>query len=294
MSRFKSGYVGIIGLPNTGKSTLLNKLTGRKIAITTPKPQTTRTRIPGIVNGENYQIVFVDTPGVQKRSGVLYSFMADLVEKTMKDVDLVLHLIDGTSLPSPSDEEICESIKKLNKPALLAINKIDKIKKSRVLPLIDHFNKFSAYFHIVPISALTGENMDELIKCILELLPEGERLFPEDVIAGVTERFIAGEIIREKIINNTGEEIPYSTAVTVEEFKERDDGIYIRANIHVEKNSQKGILIGKDGSMIKKIGILAREDLEQNFGKKVYLDLWVCVTKNWTRSSRFLRETMGS
>ncbi len=287
---FKSGYVGIIGLPNTGKSTLLNRIVGRKIAIVTPKPQTTRNKIAGIHTTDECQMVFVDTPGIQHRKGLIYKIMADIVEKVMADVDVILHLIDATKEPSLTDEDVARRICSLKRSAVLALNKIDTLKKSKVLPLIDHFSRFGAYQHYVPISALTGENVDRLLDVLREMLPEGPPFYPPEDASDITERFVAAEIIREKIINNTGEEIPYSTAVTIEEFRESDNKIYIRAEIHVEKSSQKGIIIGRDGSMIKRIGTLAREDLEANFGRKVYLDLWVKVTKNWTRSEHFLRQ----
>lgn len=289
---FKSGFIGIIGRPNVGKSTLLNSIIGEKIAITTHKPQTTRNKIMGIKNIENGQLIFLDTPGIHKATTALNQFMVATATDTFRNADILLFLVDATESVHRDDTFIIDSLRKIRLPVILIINKIDLVRKKNILPIIDEFQHLFRFADIIPISAMTCDGIPVLIKEIWKLLPEGPQYFPEDMTTDRTERFIAAEIIREKIIILTHQEIPYTTAVVVNSFKEDNEKNLIRmqATINVAKDSQKGILIGKKGSKLKEIGTRARLDMEKFFAARVYLELFVRVQKDWTHDARMLKE----
>ncbi|MDX9822123.1 MAG: GTPase Era [Syntrophales bacterium] len=291
---FKSGFIGIVGRPNVGKSTLLNALVGERIAITTRKPQTTRNRITGIRNlkGERPgQMIFLDTPGIHRARTPLNRAMVETALEAFGASDVVLLLIEAQGLHA-DDRYILETMKDRPAPVVLVINKIDAVEKKNLLPLIDEAQRLREFVEIIPLSALTGDGIDILTDALWKLLPEGPVYFPEDMMTDRSERFIAAEMIREKITTLTHKEIPYATAVVVDTFKE-DEGknlIRIQATIHVEKDSQKGILIGRKGAMLKEIGTQARLEMERFFAAKVFLELFVRVQKNWTQDARMLRE----
>ncbi|MEK6540456.1 MAG: GTPase Era [Deltaproteobacteria bacterium] len=288
---FKSGFVSIIGRPNAGKSTLLNSILGEKVVIVSEKPQTTRNKIRGIKNMENAQIVFLDTPGIHQAKGHLNEFMVKEAMSALEDMDIIIYLVEATG--KIKDELfIIESLKKVRCPVLLGINKIDMVRKDSILPLMDEYSSAYPFREIIPLSARKGEGMDELFRCIVELLPEGPKYFTEDILTDQTERFVVAEIVREKVFELTREEIPYSTAVIVERFKENPGKgiISISATINVERDSQKGIIIGKGGAMLKEIGTRARIDIERLLGTKVYLELFVRVRKDWTKDAKSLKE----
>jgi GTP-binding protein Era len=289
---FKSGFVGIIGKPNVGKSTLLNCIIGEKVAITSHKRQTTRNRIMGIYNSNEGQIVFLDTPGIHKATSPLNRYMVSAAVSTFGDVDIILFLVDADDPFGAEDALIVESLATVTVPVILVINKIDLIGKERLLPFIDDLRHRHSFEDIVPVSALGGRNVDIVMTAIWKLLPEGPKYFPDDMYTDSSERFIAAEIIREKVMTLTHQEIPYSTAVVVESFKEdeRTKLIRIGAVINVEKNSQKGIIIGKRGSMLKEIGKQSRLEMERFFGTRIYLELFVKVSKDWTKNERKLKE----
>jgi GTP-binding protein Era len=289
---FKSGFVGIIGKPNVGKSTLLNRIIGEKVAITSHKRQTTRNRIMGIYNSDEGQIVFLDTPGIHKATSPLNRYMVSAAVSTFGDVDIILFLVDADDPFGAEDALIVESLATVTVPVILVINKIDLIGKERLLPFIDDLRHRHSFEDIVPVSALGGRNVDIVMTAIWKLLPEGPKYFPDDMYTDSSERFIAAEIIREKVMTLTHQEIPYSTAVVVESFKEdeRTKLIRIGAVINVEKNSQKGIIIGKRGSMLKEIGKQSRLEMERFFGTRIYLELFVKVSKDWTKNERKLKE----
>ena len=291
MSTSRSGFIAIIGAPNVGKSTLLNQLLGQKVAITSEKPQTTRHRILGVVHLPEAQLIFLDTPGIHRARGTLNMRMVEVAMKVMVDVDLVVFLTDATNPDNPSDGIILKSLRMKNLPVILGINKVDLVEKESLLPQIEQWQKAYPFRAVVPISALELIQLDELLAEMVAVLPEGPRYYPEETVTDQTERFIAAEIIREKVFRLTGEEIPYAVAVTVESFKKRTDKdiVDIHAAIHVERDSQKGIIIGKAGRMLKRIGERAREDIERMVGHKVFLKLWVRVQKNWTRDERAIR-----
>ncbi len=289
----KSGMVAIAGPPNAGKSTLMNVLLGQKISIVTPKPQTTRNRILGVVNGEGYQIVLIDTPGLHKANQPLNKEMVRIASESLTDVDAILFLLD-VSLPMHLEEkkqkELSGYLDKSNAPSLLVLNKTDLIDKRKLLPLMKKCRKIFPFEAILPISAKLAEGTDDLVQEILNLLPEGPRYFPDDIPTDATERFLVGEIIREKVFLMTGQEIPYSTAVMIDSFKEQARLITIHASIVVERSSQKGIVIGKGGHKLKSIGTASRRDIEKMVGQKVLLKLWVKVKKNWSHNESFLKE----
>jgi len=289
---FKSGFIGIIGRPNVGKSTLLNVIIGEKIAITTHKPQTTRNRIMGIKNIESGQLIFLDTPGIHKATTPLNQFMVATATDTFRSADILLLLVEAAEGVHRDDQLIIDSLKNVRLPVILLINKIDLVRINNILPFIDQLQRLFPFSEIIPISALTGDGISILIEQIWKLLPEGPRYFPDDVMTDRTERFIAAEIIREKIILFTHQEIPYTTAVVVDSFKEDEEKnlIRIQATINVAKDSQKGILIGKKGAMLKEIGTRARLDMEKFFASKIYLELFVRVSKDWTHDARMLKE----
>ncbi len=286
---FKSGFVGIIGAPNVGKSTLLNAILGEKVAITTPKPQTTRTQIRGILTGENFQIVFVDTPGIHLPRKLLNKKLVETAEKAVEDVDVLLFLVDVTNRNRREEFAIIELIKRLKKPVILVLNKIDKVAKENILPMIDEMSKMYPFEAVIPISAKYVDGIDRLIEEILKLLPEGPQYYDSTTITDQSKEHIVEELIREKIFLLAKQEIPYSTAVKVEEMEEDEKMVRIRAVIYVERPSQKGIIIGKRGKFIKKVGTYARMDLEHLWGKKVFLDLWVKVLKDWSKDEKQLR-----
>lgn len=290
MSFIKSGFVCIIGRPNVGKSTLLNRFVGRKVAIVSDKPQTTRNRIMGIYTTEEAQVVFIDTPGIHKPHHKLGEYMIRVAQSTLEEVDLVLYVVDASVKPGAGEEYILSQLRKVSTPIILVLNKVDLIKKQELLPLIQWFSQRTTPAHILPLSALKGENLDELTGLILEYLPEGPRYYPAEMVTDQPERFVAGEIIREKVLRLTREEVPHSVAVLVEEMETRSNQVlYIAAAIYVERDSQKGILIGKSGRMLKDIGQQARQELELIFGNRVYLDLWVKVRREWRDDEAFLR-----
>ncbi len=291
MMSFRSGFVSIIGRPNAGKSTLLNSILGEKVSIVSPKPQTTRNVIRGIKNIEDCQIVFLDTPGIHKGRGLLNEFMVKAALQSLKDVDAVIYLVEAGRI-SGDDRFIIEGLKKLDCPVILGINKIDTIDKREALPLIDTFSKLFTFKDIVPISALKGDGVDTLLKIVSGLLPEGPKYFPDDILTDQPERFVVAEIVREKVFRFTHEEVPYSTAVAVERFEEKKGGslVSISATITVERDSQKAIVIGKKGVMLKKIGTAAREDIEKLLGARVFLELFVRVQEEWTKKPGALKE----
>ena len=288
---FKSGYVAIAGTPNAGKSTLLNRMLGEKISITSKKPQTTRNRILGVLHRPEVQIVFFDTPGVFEAHDQLNVRIVEAALSAVGDADLILVVID-VSHPQPNAERfLVKQLQRQTRPAVLALNKIDLIDKTHVLKSLDKWTKAYEFKEIVPISALKGIQIEELIAAMAGLLPHGPPYFPEDALTDATERFIAAELIREQIFRLTGEEIPYATAVTLDTFKEIKSGrqVNIEATIHLERGSQKGIVIGKKGSKLKQIGTRSREQIEHMLGCKVYLKLFVRVQKNWRRDTRAIR-----
>jgi len=289
---FKSGFTGIIGKPNVGKSTLLNSIVGQKIAITTHKPQTTRNRITGIRNLGNAQIIFVDTPGLHKAKSPLAKSMVNAAREVLSEVDVVMLLVDAQSGIRADDLDIIASLKETGTPAIAVINKIDAVRKEDILPMIEELSRLFPFKEIVPVSAIKNFNVERLEQVIAGYLPEGPQLFPEDMITDVSERFIAAEIVREKVTLLTHEEIPYSTAVVVDFFKEDETKnlIRIQAVIQVEKDSQKGIIIGKKGAKLKEIGRQARLEMERFFAARVYLELFVRARKDWTQSDAMLQE----
>ena len=288
---FKSGYVSIIGEPNVGKSTLLNAMMGEKLAIVTPKPQTTRNRITGIVTTDSHQIIFLDTPGVLTPKYRLQEQMVKAAYTAITDADLVLYMIDANRLNSGIEEKILDELKKAAQQVILVINKIDLIPNPTLLPIIaSHQEKFP-FLEIIPTSATTSDGVPQLRESLLKYLPEGPPYFPPDQISDLPERFFVSETIREKIFLRTSQEIPYASSVVVEEFKERPNGkIYISAMLYVERQSQKGILVGKGGRTIKRIGQLAREEIEQFLETTVFLDLRVSVKADWRRDERKLKD----
>jgi GTPase len=289
--------VAIVGPPNAGKSTLMNHFLGQKISIVTPKPQTTRNRIVGIVNEQEYQIVFLDTPGLHQSREPLNIEMVKIAMDSLAEVDLVLFLVD-VSLPLPTKQkedrqaELVSYFRQIKGPAIMVLNKIDLIDRKLVLPMIEAYSGLFPFKAIIPVSALRDDGLDRLRKEILELLPLGPRLFPEDIPTDASERFLCAEIIREKVFLLTGQEVPYSTAVLIESFKEDETKhlVTIHAAIVVDRDSQKGIVIGKGGQKLKSIGTAARKDMEALVGGKILLKLWVKVHRNWSQDKHFLKE----
>jgi len=289
---FKSGFVSIIGAPNVGKSTLLNRLVGEKIAIISPKPQTTRNRILAVKTTAEYQVVFLDTPGIHQAKGELNLAMVRTAMATLSTVDLILFLLEAQSPESKSNHSVLEALQSVETQSLLVLNKIDLVPKKSLSVVIDKFKPLHQFKGSACISALHGLGIDDLLNKIVSLLPTGPAYYPKDTLTDLPERFFCAEIIREKILNLTSEEIPYAVAVTVGSFKEdaQRDLIRIQADIHVERPSQKGIIIGKGGSMLKEIGKQARLEMEQFLGAKVFLELWVRIQKKWRKDPRALKE----
>lgn len=291
----KSGMVAIVGPPNAGKSTLMNGLLGQKISIVTPKPQTTRNRIIGIVNDPSYQIVMLDTPGLHEAGKPLNQEMVKIAVQSLSEVDAILFLVD-VSQPVPEKQKKAVSyLEGTAIPAILVLNKIDLLHKDQILPMIEMYSNIYPFKAIVPISALKNDGTDILLQELVTLMPVGPRFYPQDIPTDATERFIVAEIIREKIFLLTGQEIPYSTAVIIESFKEDEKRslVTIHATIVVEKSSQKSIIIGKNGSKIQQIGKNSRQDIEKLLSQRVLLKLWVKVHKNWTSDMRFIRDDLG-
>jgi len=285
-----SGFVGIIGAPNAGKSTLLNQVLGQKISITSKKPQTTRDRILGIVNRPASQIIFVDTPGIHKSTTLLNRRIVDQALLALEDVDVILFMVDASSRNYSAEKLIISQLKKTPKTVVLALNKIDLVKKAQIYSLVEEFKQLHEFKAIIPVSAKKDIQVNNILEEVEKLLSPGPRLFPEETFTDVSEKFMVKEIIREKIFRLTGMEIPYSSAVTVDSFEVEKKLIVIHASIHVTRDSQKGILIGKKGSMLSQIGTKARKDIEQMTGQKVLLKLFIKVTKNWVDNSRILNE----
>lgn len=293
VEEFRSGFVGIIGEPNAGKSTLVNAIVGEKIAIVSDKPQTTRRRILGIKTLPSAQLILIDTPGIHKSEKIFNMLMVKNAFKVLKESDVLIHIVDIERVDTKENQWIETEISrnKKNFKTILALNKIDLVKKSLILPVIDRSAKKGIYEEIVPISALLNNGVDLLINLIVKYLPEGTKLYPDDIKTDQTERVIVQELIREKLFNLLREEVPYSTEILVEDFDEsREDFIKISATIFVEKESHKGIVIGKNGAMLKTVGTMAREDIERILGCKVYLELWVKVRKNWSKDKSFLHK----
>jgi GTP-binding protein Era len=287
---FRSGFVAIIGRPNAGKSTLMNRLVGQKIAIVTSKPQTTRNRIQGIVTKPQGQIVFIDTPGLHEANSALGRQMMKEVAAALEGIDVLLLMADASQMHPQADDLLLEKAKRFRGKTILALNKIDRLPKPKLLPLIDAFAKAFEFAAIVPISALKGDHCEELLDEILGRLPEGAPYFPEDQVTDQPERFLAAEIVREKAIQVMYHEVPYALAVIVEKFEETPKLLRIELTMHVERNSQKKILIGHKGEMLKKIGTEARKELETILGTKIYLGLFVKVVPDWRESPQKVRE----
>ncbi len=289
---FHSGFIAILGAPNAGKSTLLNRMLGEKIAITSRKPQTTRNRILGVVHRERAQLVFIDTPGVHKSTSPLNVRIVDTALAALADVDLVLILADAAQPDPASEAYLLKRLEGAGKPLMLALNKIDLVPKNKLLAQMAAWSARRHFEAILTISALRGLEIESLLNAMQQRLPEGPPFFPEDTLTDVPERFIVAELIREKVFRLTGEEIPYASAVTVEAFKEnpKKNMIRIHASIHVERSSQKGIIIGRGGRKLKEIGQAARTDIERLLAARVYLELFVRIQKNWSRDTRALRK----
>ncbi len=289
----KSGFVSLIGRPNAGKSTLLNRLVGTKLAIVSDKPQTTRTRILGVKNYPDAQVVFLDTPGIHRPLHRMNVRMVDAALQTIQDVDVLGLVLDVAEPLGKGDRYVLDLVKEAGQPVFLILNKIDMVKKSRLLPIIDQFGKDGQFAEIIPISALTGDNVDRLEKAILERLPEGEALYPDDYLTDQPERVMAAEIVREQLLQLTRDEIPFSTAVVIDRFEEPSDPkglLKLYCTIVVDRESQKPIVVGKGGAMIKAIGTAARLELERFFSTHVFLDLHVRVKADWREDDRILQD----
>ena len=288
---YKSGFVALIGRPNVGKSTLMNKIIGQKIAITSNKPQTTRNKIQTVYTCDQGQIIFLDTPGIHKAKNKLGEYMVNVAEKTLKEVDVILWLVEPSTFIGAGEQHIAEQLKEINVPVILVINKIDTVKKEEILVFIDAYRKILDFAEIIPASALRDKNADEIVESIFKYLPQGPQYYDEDTVTDQPMRQIVAEIIREKALHALNEEIPHGIAVTIEKMKERKNGKItdIEATIICERDSHKGIIIGKQGSMLKKIGSNARYEIEQMLEMKVNLQLWVKVRKEWRDSDLLLK-----
>ncbi|MED3661530.1 GTPase Era [Ureibacillus sp. FSL K6-8385] len=290
---FKSGFISIIGRPNVGKSTFLNRVIGQKIAIMSDKPQTTRNKIQGVLTRENSQMIFIDTPGIHKPKHKLGEFMVKVSKNTLREVDLILFMVNAEEKLGKGDEYIMEMLQDTDTPVFLVINKIDKIHPDDLLKIIDEYRGRMDFAEVVPISALEGNNVERLLETIEKYLPEGPQYYPRDQVTDHPERFIISELIREKVLLLTREEVPHSVAVVIDQIRrdeKNENVVHVMATIMVERDSQKGIIIGKGGSMLKEIGTLARRDIEMLLGSKVYLELWVKVQKDWRNKITYLRD----
>lgn len=290
--QYKSGFAALIGRPNVGKSTLMNCLIGQKIAITSNKPQTTRNRIQTVLTCKEGQIVFVDTPGIHKAKNRLGDYMVNVANRSLKEVDVILWLVEPSDYIGTGEQHIIEQLRKINTPVILVMNKIDMVKREELLRFIDAYRREMDFAEIVPVSALKNDNTQELVKCIMQYLPYGPAFYDEDTITDQPQRQIVAELIREKALRCLEEEIPHGIAVTIEKMKWRGRIVDIEATIICEKESHKGIIIGKQGAMLKKIGSNARRDIEELLESKVNLQLWVKVKKDW-RDSDFLLKNFG-
>lgn len=288
---FVSGFVSIIGRPNVGKSTLLNQVIGQKIAIMSNKPQTTRNKIHGVYTTDNSQIVFLDTPGIHKPQSKLGDYMMKVAESTLREVDAILFLVDVAEGIGGGDRFIIERLKNVNTPVILVLNKIDQVHPEELLPVIASYKDLYDFAEIIPVSALLGNNVNHLLDTLTGYLEEGPQYYPADQITDHPEQFVCAELVREKILHLTREEIPHSIAVTIEDMKrEANDVVHISAVIYVERDSQKGIIIGKRGALLKEVGQQARADIEALLGSKVFLELWVKVKKDWRNQERILKD----
>lgn len=290
-TKFRSGFVAIIGRPNVGKSTLMNHLIGQKIAIMSDKPQTTRNKIHGVYTTDTSQIVFLDTPGIHKPQSKLGDYMMKTAEGALKEVEAVLFLIDVADGLGGGDRFIIEQLKKVDTPVFLVMNKIDKVQPEQLLGIITQYKDLYPFAEIVPISALQGNNVETLLEQIQKYLPEGPQYYPADQVTDHPEQFVCAELIREKILHMTREEIPHSIAVGIEDMRVQENGVvYIGAVIYVERDSQKGIIIGKKGALLKEVGKQARRDIEALLGSRTFLELWVKVKKDWRNQERVLKD----
>jgi len=287
-----SGFVAVIGKPNVGKSTLMNRILGEKIAIVSPKPQTTRLRQFGIYTQDDVQVVFVDTPGIHQPRHKLGQFMVDVALEALRDADAILFVVDLSEAPDEEDQRVADLLREAqtNVPVILALNKIDRLSPEQIAPRVEAYRALAPHADWATLSAVKGSGVDDVLKRVIDKLPAGPQYFPEDQLSDTAMRDIVAEIIREKVLLNTEQEVPHAVAVEVEEFKERSASLtYIGATIYVERDSQKGILIGKGGAMLKKISSAARVDAEALVGTKVFLELWVKVLKNWRRDDALLQ-----
>ena len=289
---FKSGFVTLIGRPNVGKSTLMNYLMGQKIAITSNKPQTTRNRIQTVLTTDEGQIVFVDTPGIHKAKNKLGEYMVNVAEKTLNEVDVVLWLVEPTTFIGAGEQHIAKQLQRVKTPVILVINKVDSVKREEILPAIAAYKDIYDFADIVPVSARSGDNTDELLRVIMKYLPYGPQFYDEDTVTDQPERQIVAELIREKALHSLQDEIPHGIAVAIDRMKMQNKVMHIDATIICERDSHKGIIIGKQGSMLKKIGSTARYEIERMLDCKVNLKLWVKVKKDW-RDSEFLMKNFG-
>jgi GTPase len=287
---FKSGFVAVVGRPNAGKSTLVNTLVGRKVAIVSPRPQTTRNRIQGIVNRGDAQIVLTDTPGIHKAENVLSGQMMDEAQQALDGIDILSLIVDASSEFGGGDRFSLEWIRRFKGPVFLLLNKVDRINKPLLLPLIDRYRQLFDFAEIFPLSALTGQGCLDLVNAWLARLPEAPPYFPQDQFTDQPERFLAAELVREQAIHATREEVPHAVAVLIDSFEEKTDLIKIRATIYVEREGQKGILIGKGGETIKKIGTHARKEIESILDAHVFLELFVKVQPNWRQNAALVRQ----
>ena len=289
--QFKSGFVAIVGRPNVGKSTFMNYVLGQKIAIMSDKAQTTRNKIQGVYTNQDCQIVFLDTPGIHKPKHELGNFMVESAYSALKEVDAVLFMVNAAEKRGPGDDFIIEKLKKIKTPVFLVLNKIDLISPDELLDRFESYQETIPFAGIIPISVLQGNNVQELMTTLTNHLPEGPQYYPSDQITDHPEYFVVSELIREKILHLTKEEIPHSVAVTVDKMqKDEFDKVHVYANIIVERPTQKGIIIGKGGKLLKEIGVRARKDIEQLLGNKVYLELWVKVEKDWRKKKSHLQD----
>ena len=289
---FKSGFVTLIGRPNVGKSTLMNYLIGQKIAITSNKPQTTRNRIQTVLTTDEGQIVFVDTPGIHKAKNKLGEYMVNVAEKTLNEVDVVLWLVEPTTFIGAGEQHIAKQLQRVKTPVILVINKVDSVKREEILPAIAAYKDIYDFADIVPVSARSGDNTDELLRVIMKYRPYGPQFYDEDTVTDQPERQIVAELIREKALHSLQDEIPHGIAVAIDRMKMQNKVMHIDATIICERDSHKGIIIGKQGSMLKKIGSTARYEIERMLDCKVNLKLWVKVKKDW-RDSEFLMKNFG-
>lgn len=289
--KFRSGFAALVGRPNVGKSTLLNAMVGQKVAIMSPKPQTTRHRIRGVLTDKHSQIIFMDTPGIHKAEHRLGEYMVEAAEAAFKEVDLILFVVDATEPEHHNDQFVIEKLKKIRTPMILVINKVDAVPKPEILKMIASYSEKLPFKEIIPVSAKSGTQLEKLKEIILKYLPEGPQFYPSDVVTDHPEQFIIAEYIREKVLRLTREEVPHSVMVDIEQMEYRANNVlYVSAVIYTERQSQKGILIGKGGSMLKQVGEMARTELESLFGTKIFVELWVKVKKDWRNEPGLLRQ----